>query len=255
MALVVLDLEADGVLVLAGAVAGVLGTAGGITSLVSYPALLAVGVPALPANVANLVALVACWPGAALASRRELTGQGSWLTRGLLVAAVAAATGSGLLLVTPSGAFARIVPLLVAAGALTLLAQPALTALRQRWDRRNGQLLLLISVGILSIYSGYFGAGSGVMLLAAVAVLLDPGLPRANALKNMLVGASAVASAVVFVLAGPVIWAAVLPLALGLFLGSTVGPVVARRVPERLVRWCVATLGLALAVRLWLHPA
>jgi uncharacterized protein len=249
-----LSLEAAGVLLLAGAMAGVLGTAGGITSLVSFPALLAVGVPALPANMANLVALVACWPGAALTSRRELDGHGAWLARGLPVAAIAAAGGSGLLLVTPSGAFVRIVPILVIAGSLTLLAQPALTALRQQRARQDSQGILIVSVGVLSVYSGYFGAGSGVMLLAAVAVLLDPQLPRANAVKNMLIGASAAASAVVFVLAGPVDWHAVAPLALGLFAGSTVGPIVARRIPERLVRWSVVALGLALALRLWLHP-
>ena len=177
--------------------------------------------PALPANVANLVALTACWPGAALTSRRELSGQGAWLMRGLPVAAVMAAGGSGLLLVTPSGAFARVVPILVAIGSLTLLAQPALTA-RRHGRSGDGQLLLLASIGALSIYSGYFGAGSGIMVLATVAVLLDPRLPQANAVKNMLLGASAVASAVVFLLAG-----------------STMGPIVARRAPQRLVRWSV----------------
>ncbi|MEV0195186.1 sulfite exporter TauE/SafE family protein, partial [Nonomuraea sp. NPDC050691] len=60
----------------AGLLAGLVGTAGGITSLISYPALLAAGLPALSANVANIVAAVACWPGAALASRPELAGQG-----------------------------------------------------------------------------------------------------------------------------------------------------------------------------------
>jgi uncharacterized membrane protein YfcA len=170
------------------------------------------------------------------------------------IAAMAAAAGSALLLVTPPDAFARIVPVLVAAGSLTLLAQPALTAVRGR-RTRDGRLLLLVTVAVLSVYSGYFGAGSGIMLLAAAAVLLDPRLPRANAVKNMLVGASAVASAVVFAVAGPIDWHAVAPLALGLFAGSTLGPVVARRVPERLVRRGAAALGLVLAVQLWLHPA
>ena len=74
-------------LLLAGVVAGVVGSAGGITSLVSYPALLAAGIPALPANVTNLVAGAACWPGAALTSRQEMTGAGPHLARGLPVAA------------------------------------------------------------------------------------------------------------------------------------------------------------------------
>jgi uncharacterized membrane protein YfcA len=77
----------------AGMLSGIVGTAGGITSLISYPALLAVGVPALPANVANIVALVACWPGSALASRPELQGKAAWLRRWAWVSAAGGAIG------------------------------------------------------------------------------------------------------------------------------------------------------------------
>lgn len=85
-------------LVVAGTAAGLIGSAGGITSLVSYPALLAVGLPALLANIANNVALVGCWPGSALASKPELHGNGSWLWRWALLAAAGSAAGAGLLL-------------------------------------------------------------------------------------------------------------------------------------------------------------
>src|SRR5215471_20446008 len=94
-------------LVAAGALAGLVGTAGGITSLVSYPALLLAGVAPLQANVANLVALVACWPGSAVASQPELRGRWPWLRRWGAVAALGGAAGSVLLLVTPPGVFAR----------------------------------------------------------------------------------------------------------------------------------------------------
>jgi uncharacterized protein len=245
-------IETVGVLLAAGAVAGAVGTAGGITSLVSYPALLAVGVPPLAANVANLVAGVACWPGSALASRRELVGAKAWLTtRGLPVTVAGGSLGSGLLLATGADVFTRVVPFLVIVGSLALLAQPALTLQSQR-HRASWPTLLLL--GVVSLYGGYFGAGSGVMILAAVLVLVDASLPRANAVKNMLVGAGAVASSAVFVLAGPVDWAAVGPLAVGLLAGSTAGPVVARRVPARIVRWVAAALGFVLAAELWLNP-
>src|SRR3569833_4747090 len=114
-------------LVAAGVLAGVVGTGGGITSLVSYPALLAVGLSPLNADVANLVALVACWPGSALSSRRELAGSGRWLARGLPLAALGAAAGAILLLTTQSGVFERLVPILLAAGSLAQLLQPVLT--------------------------------------------------------------------------------------------------------------------------------
>ena len=110
------------VLVVAGALAGMIGTAGGIMSLISYPALLAVGIPALPANVANIVAGVACWPGSAVASRPELAGRASWLRRWSLAAAAGGGVGAGLLLSTPDQAFNSLVPFLVAAGSLALLS-------------------------------------------------------------------------------------------------------------------------------------
>lgn len=240
-------------LLLAGVLAGVVGTAGGITSLVSYPALLAVGVPPLPANVANLVAAAASWPGAALVSQRELAGSRPWLVRGLPVAAGGAAAGAGLLLVTPPGMFARVVPFLVGAGSLVLLAQPWLTARERRRNRRPVGPTL-VGVGVLSVYSGYFGAGSGVLLLALLLVLVDDRMPQANAGKNMLLGACAVAAGAVFVVIGPVEWSVVAPLAVGLFTGGLVGPLVVRRLPSAAVRWAVAVLGLGLAVRLGLRP-
>ena len=237
----------DAFLVGAGVVAGIVGTGGGITSLVSYPALLSVGLPPLAADVANLVALVACWPGSALSSRRELTGSGRWLARGLPLAALGAAGGALLLLTTPSGLFERLVPVLLAAGSLALLCQPVLT---RRLHARRGHVLALPVVATVSVYSGYFGAGAGVLLLATLLVLVDQRLPEANAVKNMLNGAATVAAAAVLVCAGPVVWAAVVPLAAGLFVGATLGPIVVRHLPATVVRVAVAALGLGLAVRL-----
>jgi uncharacterized membrane protein YfcA len=242
-------------LVLAGAAAGLIGSAGGITSLVSYPALLAVGLPALPANIANNVALVACWPGSALASKPELRGKAPWLRRWAPVAVVGAASGSALLLLTPSGVFARVVPFLVAAGSLALLFEPRLTAWRHRHGSQHRKVALPTGLVVLSLYNGYFGAGAGVMILTLMLVLVDGHLPTANALKNMLIGAAAVVSAAIFVVFGSVAWSAAAPLALGMLAGSRVGPLVARRLPAGLLRWLIVLLGMVLAIYLWLHPS
>ena len=240
-------------LVAAGVLAGTVGAAGGVTSLVSYPALLAVGVPPLPANVVNLVAAVACWPGSALTSRRELAGAQGSLRRGLPIAAAGSAVGALLLLNTSPGAFTRIVPFLVAAGSLALLVQPWLRTVIARNSENSGAAVWLV-IGLVSIYGGYFGAASGIMLLAALLVLHERRLPEANAIKNMLLGAGAVVAAAIFVLLGPVDWSAVVPLALGLFVGSAVGPIITRSVPWGVVRWVVGLLGLTLAITLWLRP-
>lgn len=234
----------------AGVLAGIVGTAGGITTLVSYPALLAVGVPALTANIANIVALVACWPGSALASRPELRDRGPWLRRWAWVSAAGGAAGSALLLSTPSQAFTRVVPFLVAAGSVALIAQPRITALRQRRGAEN-RLILPAGLAAVSAYNGYFGAGSGVLTLGLMLLTVDQRLPQANALKNMLIGAASVVSALIFIVLGPIDWAAVLPLAAGLFIGSTIGPRLTRRVPPGVIRWLAALLGLGLAVSLW----
>ena len=238
------------ILVAAGVLAGTVGTAGAITSLVSYPALLAVGIAPLPAGIANIVAVAATWPGSALASRRELAGHGGWLVRFAPVAAFGGAIGTALLLRTSASAFDRIVPFLVAAGSLALLASPRLTRAR----RGRGQVAphrLAVGVLLVSLYNGYFGAGAGVMLLALCLICVDDRLPTANALKNMLVGAATITAAIGLVIFGSIAWRAVVPLGAGLLVGGALGPAVARRIPAAVLRPLVAAVGLGLAVQLW----
>lgn len=241
-------------LVCAGALAGAVGTAGGITSLISYPSLLAVGLAAFPANVANMVALVACWPGSAIASRPELQGSGARVRNWAVVTVAGGAIGAALLLSTPAGLFVKIVPFLVAGASLALLLQPRIYAWRGHRLARADKLVILSGLLVVAIYNGYFGAGSGIMLLALLLVLVEQDLPKANALKNMLLGAATLVSALAFILFATVDWGAVLPLAVGMFAGSTVGPRVARRVPPDLLRWVVAIVGLGLAAWLWVRP-
>jgi uncharacterized membrane protein YfcA len=239
----------------AGVLAGAVGTAGGITSLISYPALLSVGLAALPANVTNIVALVACWPGSALASRPELAGRGSWLRRWALVTASGGVVGSGLLLSTPAGVFSRVVPYLLVFAAACLLLQPQLSIWRQRHRGPGNRLLLPLGLFAVTVYNGFFGAGAGIMVLVLLLLAVDPHVAEANALKNMLVGVATCASAATLVGFGHVDWAAAAPLALGSLVGSMAGPWVARRIPGGVLRWLVALTGLGLAVRLWIVPA
>jgi hypothetical protein len=240
------------VLLGAGVLAGLVGTAGAITSLISYPALLATGVAPLAASVANIVAITTSWPGSALASRPELAGRGRWLARYGPLAAIGGAIGAALLLSTSPGAFERIVPFLVAAGSVTLLVSPRLTARRARRRSHGESPWAAGGVVAVSVYNGYFGAGAGVMLLALCLVYADESLPAANALKNMLVGAGNIAAAIGLVAFGHVDWGAVVPLSIGVFAGSTLGPRVARRISADVLRPIVAAVGVGLAVQLWL---
>ena len=240
----------------AGVLAGLVGSSGGITSLISYPALLAVGLPALSANVTNNVALVACLPGSALSSGPELRGRGEWLRRWIPFSAAGGAAGSALLLLTPAHAFERIVPALIAGGSLALLFEPRMTAWRARRHAERGgasslgRVALPAGLLVLSLYNGYFGAGAGVMTLTLLLLLVEPRLPVANALKNVLIGAASAITAVLFSLFGSVDWIAAPSLALGLLVGSNLGPRVVRRVPAGVLRAVIAALGLAVAVKL-----
>ncbi|MGH7912114.1 MAG: sulfite exporter TauE/SafE family protein [Candidatus Dormibacteraceae bacterium] len=238
----------------AGVVAGTVGTAGGITSLVSYPALLLVGVPAFPAAIVNTVSVVACLPGSALMSRPELVGRARWVGRWAIVTVVGGVAGAVLLLTTPPGVFERLVPFLLVAGSAALLLQNRLIQLA---DARLGQaarVLLPVGLILISVYNGYFGAGAGVLTLVLMLVLVEHRIALANALKNVLIGIASIVAAVTFVLLGHVRWEDVVPLAVGLFLGSMLGPVVARKLPARLLRWLVALMGFGFAVRLWVVP-
>jgi hypothetical protein len=138
----------------------------------------------------------------------------------------------------------------VALGSVALLVQPKVSALRDGHGRGKAAVLLA-GLLVISTYSGYFGAGSGVLTLALLLFTVDSQLVRANALKNVIVGVATAISALILVLAGPVDWTVVLPLAAGLFTGSLIGPKVARRVPAWILRWLVALVGLGLAAWLW----
>ena len=240
-------------LALAGVAAGILGTAGGITSLIAYPALLAVGIPPLSANVTNSIALLGSGLGSTLGSRPELRGQGATLRRWAPIAVVGAVAGALLLLATPPGVFAWIVPFLVAAAGILLLAQPRITRWHAARERPIGTLAVGAAILGVTVYDGYFGAGSGVLMIAVVLILIDHELARANALKNVLLFIADLLPAVLFALAGPVVWAAVLPLGLGALAGGLIGPRLMRRAPRTPVRIAIAVLALGLAVWLLLQ--
>jgi len=238
----------------AGVVAGMVGSAGGTASLVSYPALLAVGLPPLQANVTNSIAFVANWPGSALGSRPELRGQAALIRRFGVVAAAGGVAGAVVLLVTPRGVFDHVVPYLVASAALALLFQPKISAWERSHAVTRSRLVLPCGLSAVAFYNGYWGAGSGVMTVVVLLLTVEKNFARANALKNMLLGVSDIAVAIVFTVFGPVDWAAALPMAAGWVVGSMIGPSITRRVPGDTLRVLVGLAGVGLAVKLWLTP-
>jgi uncharacterized protein len=241
--------------VVAGAAAGAAGSAGGIASLVSYPALLAVGIGPLAANVTNAVAGVTIGIGSTLNSRAELSDQWQRLRRWTPLCVAGGTAGALLLLLTPGTVFDWVVPFLVAGASLTLLAQRRLTSWHQTRPRAHTEAVAIIAVAGVAVYSGYFGAGAGIMILAVLLVLLEHDLARANALKNTLLTVTDAVPAVIFALAGRVVWLAALPLAVGLFAGGMIGPAVARRAAPGVLRGGIGLCGLGLAAWLVVRAA
>ncbi|MFG2139925.1 sulfite exporter TauE/SafE family protein [Streptomyces sp. NPDC048650] len=252
-------MEVGSVLLLAaaGAASGLAGSIAGLASLFSYPALLAAGLPPVAANVTNTVALFANTVGTAAGSREELRGQRPRLLRLAVLAAAGGSAGAALLLGTPSAAFESVVPWLVALGSvLILVREPLRRLVAKRRPRAAGStvpagLPLACSVLLVGLYGGYFGAAAGVLMLAVLSVSANEPLPVTNAVKNIATGAANITAAVAYAFLAPVDWASAVALGLGCLVGSRVGPVVVRKVPETPLRIAIALAGLGLAFSLW----
>jgi uncharacterized membrane protein YfcA len=238
-------------LLAAGVGGGIAGTVASVASVVSYPALLALGLPPLAANVTNTMSLVFCVPGSMLGARQELAGQRPRLVRYGAVLAAGGGLGAAVLLLAPPGAFTLVVPVLISAAAVVVLIQPRLRALAPRPGAEQSPRRLAALFGV-AVYLGYFGAAGGVLVLAALAATITEPLIRVNAIKNVVAGAANLVAAALFARYAPVDWAFVPPLATGFLIGGYAGQRLARYLPARMLRLVVAAAGLALAVRLGL---
>jgi uncharacterized protein len=225
--------------------------AGGGT-LLSFPVLLALGYPALVANVSNTLGLVPGYAGGSLSYRRELAGQGR---RVLVLGAAGAAgalIGAFLLTRTSPAAFRAVVPWLILFACLLLAVQPLVS----RWlatGRRgfgNTGPMLVAGDAAGGVYGAFFGAGLGVLLLAVLGLFLSDSLQRLNALKGVISMVVNGVAAVCFAIAAPVAWPVVAVMAPAAFVGGFAGAALARRVPPTPLRILVVVLGVAVAVRL-----
>ena len=240
-------------LLVTGVVAGIVSTMASLASVVSYPVLLALGLPPLSANVTNTVSLLFTGAGAAMGSRPELAGQGGRIRRLGLVTALGGAAGAALLLLTPARTFEAAAPVLIGAASVLLLLQAAAgpeTGTGHADRERNP--FLIAALFCVAVYVGYFGAAGGILLLVVLTAMVTEPLARTNALKNVVSGLANAVAAVAFALFGPVRWAAVLPLAAGFLIGGRIGPILVRYIPARALRVVIGLAGVALAVKLGL---
>jgi uncharacterized membrane protein YfcA len=236
----------------AGIAGGLAGSIAGLASVTTYPALLAVGIPPVAANVTNTVALVFNGIGSIVGSRPELKGQGPWLWRVAPIAALGGVAGAVLLLSTPSEGFEKIVPILLALSAVLIVLPLDKNPTGGDKLRRRRSVMVMegLAIFLIAIYGGYFGAAAGVVLLALLLHSGSANMAHANASKNVILAASNTVAAAIFVVVAPVVWAAVIPLGAGCLLGSRLGPIVVRHAPTTPLRLLIGAAGLALAIKL-----
>jgi uncharacterized membrane protein YfcA len=236
---------------LAGMAAGLVNAIAGGGTLMSFPALTAIGMPAIAANVTNTVAL---WPGmvgGVVAQRRDFDGQRGrlWLT--LPIGAVGGIAGGILLLQTGEHAFRTLVPYLILMAAALLAVQERLRAWlighARHHERPVSPLRLALPVAGGAIYGGYFGAGLGVILLAVLGLVLDDTLTRLNALKQAIALAANLAAAIFFLGSGEVSWLVALVMAVGAIIGGTIGGRLAGRIKPGTLRAIVVTVAVIVA--------
>jgi uncharacterized membrane protein YfcA len=232
-----------------GVAAGIVGVLVSLASLVSYPALLALGLAPVSANVTNTVALVFTAAGAGVGSRDELRGQRETLGQLAIVAALGGGSGAFLLLVLPSRWFELVVPILVAGAAALMLLRPWL-ARHARFQPHGVTPSAVAAFFATMVYIGYFGAAGGMIAIVVLSGVIDRPLTHINAAKAILGGVANLVAALGFALFGPVRWSFVVPLAVGFFVGGAIGPWIARRLPTGVLRGLIGGCGFAVAVLL-----
>jgi uncharacterized membrane protein YfcA len=249
--------------VVAGLWAGAINTIVGSGTLVTFPTLLAIGVPPVTANISNNIGLVPGSVAGAVGYRRELDGQRSRVVRLLLASTVGGLIGAGLLLVLPPGAFEAVVPGLILLGVVLVVLQPRLSkAVAERAEARktasdvpprDGAWWVWPAVLATGVYGGYFGAAQGVLLMGVLGIGINESLQRLNGVKNVLASVVNATAGLLFILVtqaglfgveAEIDWLLVLLIGLGSVVGGLLGASVGRRLPAVVLRGVIVVVGL-----------
>jgi uncharacterized membrane protein YfcA len=228
----------------AGAVAGGVNTVVGSGSLVTFPTLLAVGYPAVTANVSNSIGLVPGGVSGSIGYREELRGQGRRTAILAVGTTIGAVIGGVLLLELPSAVFDAVVPALI----LLAVALMAFRPTPKRHEGGNNMPGGVASSFAMGIYGGYFGAAQGIILMSLLRLCFADNLQVLNAIKNVLAGIANLVAGILFVFAAHVAWGAAALIAVGSTAGAQVGARYGRRLPEEALRRIVIVYGVIVAV-------
>ena len=232
--------------------AGAVNALAGGGTLITFPMLTFLGIPAVAANVTNTVALCPGYFGGTLAQWNDLRGQKNRLWIVVPASIVGGVIGGYLLLQTGERLFRELVPyLILLASVLLALQNPVRAWLTRRMGEGHSaglEKIAWLPVGLASVYGGYFGAGLSVIVLSALGLTLEDSLTRLNALKQAVAFSVNVAAAIFFLFSGQVVWSAALVMAVGALIGGTLGGRLAGRIKPSTLRWTVVTIGVIVSI-------
>lgn len=245
---------------LASVGAGAINALAGGGTLISFPVLVAVGVPPVAANVTNAIALCPGYFGATIAQLPNLKGQRSQLLLLIPVAVLGGLAGGMILLRTGERTFTALVPWMILAASLLLAVQePVKKFISKRLSnpmhKRHTMVLSALPIAAAAVYGGFFSAGMSVLLLAVLGLTLDDSLTRLNALKQVLAFSVNIAAAIFFIFSDKVVWPAVAVMAIGALIGGALGGKLAGKLPPAMLRWTVVVAGTCIAVVYWVKSA
>ena len=265
------------IILVAGIAAGIINVVAGAGTLITFPVLLALGVPPITANVSNTVGLVPGSVAGAYGYRRELATQWRPVAVMAVFSAVGGIIGGLLLLVLPAGVFAGVVPFLLLLAALLSAIQPRVarfvrrkatvapagprpalatatqtaTTAKTHTDTRPITLGLILGVLATGVYGGYFGAAQGVILLALLGILWSTDMHRANGAKNVLAGVANLVSAIIFISSGTVDWRIAILIGIGSATGGWLGARIGRKLSAPVLRTILVIVAVVAAVVLF----
>lgn len=238
---------------LAGMAGGAVNALAGGGTLITFPMLTAVGIPAVAANVTNTVALSPGYLSATFAQMKDLKGQGRRLYYLVPAGILGGLIGGVLLLNTQEKLFRELVPFLILLACGLLAVQDTVRKWLVNRTESSGrghisEIWVAPLISLAGIYGGYFGAGLSVIILSVLGLILDDTLTRLNALKQGVAFSVNMAAAVFFLFSDKVVWPAALVMAVGAILGGTLGGKLASRIKPSQLRWVVVTIGVIVAI-------
>lgn len=239
---------------LAAVLAGAINALAGGGTLISFPMLTAVGVPAVAANITNTVSLIPGYLGATIAQLKDLKGQESRLRLLAPVGALGGLVGGVILLLTEEELFRALIPFLILfASGLLAVQEPLRRRLLKNQLKRSGKttlspLMTVIPVFLAAVYGGYFGAGLSVIVLAVLALVFEDNLTRLNGLKQAISFSTNITAAVFFLFSGEVVWTAAAVMAAGALVGGALGGRFAGKIKPTTLRMIVVVIGVIIAV-------